>query len=813
MITPNEEAIGRLQGLRHVVQGGNVKAAGALIGELETLANDKIDLPDARDAIASVVGFINKEIAGGNDKADLEAVTERIDATLDSLDKLLNEADGGEAAEAPAAEQPKPAPKPAEPSGPMMITPEEEALCRLQGLRHMVKGGNLKAAESLSAELGQIASEKLTLPEAKEPIAEVTGFINEQITSGAGGDNVEEILERIEKTLTTVEAALNPEDESAAETAAAESEEEAPSGAHIELDMLPVFLREAVEHLDSSEQHLLELEQEPGDSDALDAVFRGFHSMKGNAGFVGLTKIGKLAHEAETMFDLIRSGKAQLTEQSAELALRSVDALRQMVDDLGATDEPVDAMPPEGKELVEELIEMIKSIETGGPPPERKKPAKKEPEPEQSADSAPKAKEEKPAEAAGKGADAKAGDAKAKAKKKPDASSFVRVDQGRLDDLVNLIGELVIAESIVTASVAAVDEDGETEQPLQQLGKITRELQHLSLSLRMVPIHDLFQKQIRLVRDLGRKLDKPVELVIEGGGTELDKNVVDKLADPLVHIIRNSIDHGVEPDRKDRLAAGKPETAKVTLSAGYEGGQIRISIRDDGRGLNREKILAKAVARGVLPADTDVPGYQIDQLIFNAGLSTAEKVTDVSGRGVGMDVVARNIESLRGTVKVVSEPGLGTEIVITLPMTLAIIDGLAVIAGENRFVIPSYEVEQLVEVEKHQWEDIASRQPVITVRGRHIPVFPLGGMYGFQARPEAREDGVVVLARTGDHSFGLLVDRVAGRQQVVIKQLGEAIGSVKGIAGGAVMTDGHVALIVDVPGLHQRISNTQESEQ
>ncbi len=691
-----------------------------------------------------------------------------------------------------------------------MITPEEEAIGRLQGLRHVISSGNAKAVSSLCNELGSLATDRLENTEIRDRIAQVVSHIDTAISAGGGkGKKLDAVLSRIDQTLASIDALLSAEQPDAAEAPAVEAtpvvaEVEAARSSNddsalIDTSMLPVFISEAAEHLENAEQNLLELEQEPSNKSALDAVFRGFHSVKGNAGFLSLTQIGKLAHEAETLFELIRSGKAELTDTAAELALLSVDMLRQMIDALGAVDEPRDEMPAEAAALVAQLVALIHSIQAGEAPPVREpaqpNPAATEPAaPSNAAAAEPSA----PAPAPNPQPTAAAPGGK------KTSGGIVRVDQDRLDDLINLIGELVTAESIVS-STCDVSQHEEAEQSLIHLKKITDELQQLSLSLRMVPIHDLFQKQVRLVRDLGRKLNKPVELVIEGGATELDKNVIDQLADPLVHIVRNSIDHGIEPSTEERLTAGKAETATVTLSAGYVGGHIRVAIRDDGRGLNREKILAKAMARGVVPTDAELTGQQIDQLIFHAGLSTAEKITDVSGRGVGMDVVARNIESLRGVVQVNSEPGVGTEIEIILPMTLAIIDGLVVTTGDHRFVIPSHEIERLVECDPDQIANLVKRQPILTIRGKHLPVFPLDALAGFHRPAEAGPGKVIVVAKAGNHTFGLLVDQVVNRQQVVIKQLGDAIGGIEGVTGGAVMGDGQVALIVDLAGMHQRV--------
>lgn len=684
-----------------------------------------------------------------------------------------------------------------------MITPEEESIGRLHGLRQIVKSGNRKAVKALTLELQSLATDKVENVGIKQGVVEVLASVTETFDGEADAGEIDALVAKIESAIESLDQLCQAEDDFD-EFFVSEAAE--PVG-EVEIDpqMLSVFIREAGEHLDNAESSLLILEQEPDDAEAINSVFRGFHSVKGNASFLGLAIIGQVAHEAETLFEFLRAGNAELSDAIADLALRSVDGIRDMVCQLEDEGLAGDRLTDKTSQLLDELKQAVTAIESGA-----------EVTPNQGANALPPVKKVPSTPQNNAAESSRPKGAKSKAEKTSKASSgrqatsgVIRVDQDRLDELINLIGELVIAESIVAASNEADGSASRAEQPLIQLNKITRELQQLSLSLRMVPINDLFQKQFRLIRDLSRKLQKPAELVIEGGATELDKNVIDQLADPLVHIVRNSIDHGIEPSLDERRQAGKPDTATVTLGASYEGGQIRISIKDDGRGLNRQRILAKAISKGVIDESQELEDSQIDQLIFDPGLSTAETITDLSGRGVGMDVVARNIESLRGSVRVQSTPGKGTEIIITLPMTLAIIDGLVVVAGDHRFVLPAHEVERLIEIDQHTNSNIARRQPLLDVQGRNIPLFDMDKVVGFNLDRPPIDGNVAVLVRCGDHAFGLRIDRVVCRQQVVIKQLGDAIGLLEGFAGGAVMADGQVALIVDVAGVQQRLRRSR----
>jgi two-component system, chemotaxis family, sensor kinase CheA len=385
--------------------------------------------------------------------------------------------------------------------------------------------------------------------------------------------------------------------------------------------------------------------------------------------------------------------------------------------------------------------------------------------------------------------------------KSESAAGFVKLDTRKLDSLVDLVGELVIAQSMVV-------QDPEVQRlssrhlarTLRQLGRITTELQRTAMSLRMVPIRRTFQKMTRLVRDLAAQQDKQVQLVVEGEETELDRNIVEELSDPLVHMIRNSIDHGIELPAA-RVSEGKPALGTIRLSASHQRGGIVIAIQDDGKGLDRDRILAKARERGLIKPDATLTEEETFALIFAPGFSTAEKVTDVSGRGVGMDVVHRNIEKLRGKIEIRSVAGQGTTFTIVLPLTLAIIDGMLVGVGDDRYIIPTLSVRESFRPRPGMVSTVHERGEVVSVRGRLTPLLRLGQHLGTPYRAVDPTDGIIVVVESGDASRGLLVDELLGKQEVVIKNLGETFRKQDLLAGAAILGDGRVGLILDVDTL------------
>jgi two-component system chemotaxis sensor kinase CheA len=371
----------------------------------------------------------------------------------------------------------------------------------------------------------------------------------------------------------------------------------------------------------------------------------------------------------------------------------------------------------------------------------------------------------------------------------------------RLDRFIDMVGELVVAHSMVSQDpLVASGEHHELIKKVGQTSKIVRELQSMSMSMRMIPLKTTFRKMARLVRDLSRKVGKDVRFVAEGEETEIDRNMVDVINDPLVHMVRNAIDHGIElPEERER--AGKPRHGTVHLSAFHSAGNVVVEIRDDGRGLDRDRILAKAVERGLISEGTGLSEREAYSLIFEAGFSTAKIVSDVSGRGVGMDVVKRNIEAIRGHVEIDAEPGRGSIFRMSLPLTLAIIDGMVVRVGAEKYVIPTISIVRSVQPDPAQVTSVMRRGRMLNLQGRLIPLFRLADLFSVENAESELSRTIAVVVENDASQAGLLVDELIGSQQIVIKTMGESLGNIPGISGSAIMPDGRVGLILDVGGL------------
>lgn len=541
-----------------------------------------------------------------------------------------------------------------------------------------------------------------------------------------------------------------------------------------DLPLIQEFITEATGHIEAAEAALLQLEEDASNSDAVNSVFASFHTIKGVAGFLNLSQISALAHAAESVLDRVRKGELTFDSNIGDVILQSVDAMRSLVGLLG----PVVANKggaPATLEGLDELLARLNACVNGGNTP----------------------------------ASAKSSDVKAKvstsstetARTSHTSDTIVKVSTDRLDSLINMVGELVIAQAMVSQDMAQLaSQDRRVARNLSQLSKITRELQDLSMSLRMVPIQGVFQKMARLVRDLARKTDKQIEFVVTGGETELDRNVVEVISDPLVHMIRNAVDHGIETPQ-ERVKAGKNPAGKLTLRAYHQGGNICIQIADDGRGLDRKRILQKAIDNGLVRQGQELSDQEIFNLIFAPGLSTAQKVTDVSGRGVGMDVVKRNVEALRGQIDISSIEGKGTTFTIRLPLTLAVIDGLVVKVGRQRYIIPITSIEQSLRPRAEQISTVQNRGELCMVRDKLLPILRLHKLFNVTEAVEVFTEGLLVIVHSAAERICLFVDDLLGQQQVVIKSLGAMLSHVKGISGGAILGDGNVSLILDVPGL------------
>ena len=549
-------------------------------------------------------------------------------------------------------------------------------------------------------------------------------------------------------------------------------------------DLAKEFIEEANEHLDAIDENLLVLENDPSNMDAVSAVFRAFHTIKGVAGFLGLGAIGDLAHVAETLLDQVRKGVRRFEGSVTEITFRAHDMLRSMIEDLknalvAGTDFQVDPQLPV-------LMTALRTILDGSSADQAVS---------QAAISASPASVEKSA------ADIDPSARQTKGKNGIKVNQTMRVDTAKIDNLLDTIGELVITESIVVSDPAIRSlKSIHLEKNLSLLDKITRSLQDAGMAMRLVPIDATFRKMERLVRDLCRKSSKKVDLVIEGGDTEIDRSMVEKLGDPLIHMIRNSMDHGIE-SADERQTLGKKPFGRIVLRAYHKGGNIHIDIEDDGRGLNREAIVAKALEKGVIESGDNMSDQEVYSLIFNAGFSTAKQVTEISGRGVGMDVVRRNMESMRGNVLIKSQPNQGSTFTIVLPLTMAIIDGMLAKVGSEVYIIPTLSIIESFRPTADMVSTVTGRGEVVKFRGNLLPLVRLSRIFGVSGSIDNPTNATIMIIEEKGRQWGLLLDEIIGQQQIVIKSLSAGLGNVPGIAGVSIMADGKPGLILDVAGL------------
>jgi two-component system, chemotaxis family, sensor kinase CheA len=607
-----------------------------------------------------------------------------------------------------------------------------------------------------------------------------------------------------------------------------------------EIEMVAGFVEEACEHIDTIEAAVLDVERSPEDTEAIDSLFRPFHTIKGAAGFLNLRDIVSLTHEAETLLDQARKGTRKVTSGLIDLVFEVVDILKAQFEGLRdhvanptgkvIPQPPIEAMIANLRDVVAGRIEPVGSQPVAGESGNKvgENLVEQGAVPQEVVDFA-VAKQE------GDSGDQKVGETliemgvaspkqvsqalRPQVKSAPPASSkagtgsgdqSVRIDTAKLDALVDLVGELVIAQTLVSAN-PQISSDAKLIKDVTQATKIVRDVQDAAMAMRMVPIGPTFQKMARLVRDVSRKVGNSVELTITGEDTELDKNVIQQIGDPLVHMVRNAVDHGIEPPEA-RRAAGKAESGSVTLSAFHSGGNIVVEISDDGKGLNPDVLIKKAIEKGIVQPDEHLTDEQAYNLIFAPGFSTAEKITGVSGRGVGMDVVRRNIENLRGKCDIASTPGKGSTFSIRLPLTLAIIDGMILRVGAERFIIQTVTVEKALRPKPEQITTVHRKGAVLNVRGRLIPLVPLGPLFKLSEQLDPC-DAMVVIAQHAGGEIGIVVNELLGQQQVVIKSLGDRFKNLRGISGAAILGDGKVGLILDVAGIVSAHSTSRLSQE
>ena len=586
-------------------------------------------------------------------------------------------------------------------------------------------------------------------------------------------------------------------------------------------DIVSGFIVESLEGLEAIEVSLIDLEQDASDPESINSIFRAFHTIKGVSGFLGFTRINGLAHCSENLLDKIRGGELSVDAHIVDAVLDSVDLLKKMIvgvragmEDGGSLDIGIDitglvkrmAILQDPQAAIDHPVGQI-LVEKGDVAPEALTAAltKQKQTPEKRIG---RILIEEKAAGSKQVAAALREQRRATGQK---VELQVKVDTIKLDSIVDLAGELVIAQSMLRQHpYIRGAKDQRLLNTMGQLNQITSNLQTTTMSLRMVPIKTTFQKMVRLVRDLAKSSGKQVQLIMVGEETEIDRNVVDELYEPMVHMIRNSVDHGLEPP-EEREAAGKPATGTIYLKAYHKGGNIVVEITDDGRGLNRKRIVEKARTNGLIDCDARLSESEIYNLIFQPGFSTAQQVTEISGRGVGMDVVKKAIERLRGRVDIQSIAGQGSTFFITLPLTLAIIEGMLVRVGEERYVIPALCIIESFQPTPEQCSTVEKRGEMILSRGKLIPLIRLEAIFGVRSDSREPWKGLVVTVEYDGQQLGLLLDELLGKEEVVIKSMGGLLKDIRGIAGGAILGDGRVGLILDIAGIWDLSMNASKT--
>ena len=532
-----------------------------------------------------------------------------------------------------------------------------------------------------------------------------------------------------------------------------------------DVGLLREFISEGLEYIVASESALLTLEDNPENREALDTVFRAFHTVKGTSAFLGLTRAAAFAHEAESLLSRVRDKEFSYSGGCAELALRSIDMLKDLLQSVEAALDGNGSLGLPAQ--YQELMDALESFDPGADVFPMRATLRGDAEPRVSHSDT-------------------------------SADATIRVRTDRLDRLLNIVGELVIAQTMIAGdSSLANSQQPELTRKVAHASKIVRELQELSMSMRTVPLRATFQKLARVVRDTASKTGKTVSFRTAGDEVEIDRNLVDLFADPLVHMVRNAVDHGIEsPDERDTL--GKPRTGQIHLTAYHSSGNVVVELTDDGRGLNREKIVQRAIANGTIAPNANLTDNDVFELTLAPGFSTAEVITDISGRGVGLDVVRRNLESVGGRIDISSTAGKGSKFTVRLPFTLAVTDGMLVRVGAERFVVPLTQIQMSFRPEASMLSTIAGHGEVVLQRGTVMPVVRLHRLFNVPDAVDNPLEGLLVIVNDGDRRSALLVDELLGQQQVVAKRLGGSLGQVDGFSGGAILGDGRVALILDV---------------
>lgn len=866
----------------------DVRALAELASHFEDLAGEKPEnCPPVLAGAARAAADLTKKIAN-NESSDKAADLEIIANTLTAMQRIAEgESDPARIAMPPGLGYQAPG-MPEEPADPGVSTPDfddeifgmflAEQKTTLQELEsHILSiekedNGEAMAAfrrlvHTLKGEAGVLGLIEISrlchaledyLDDAGSAISTDRLLAVKDWLAGAFDDyaNRRPLSVKLDDILAVLQASAPAPESSPPEESASGDAGDAAEEIALDADpsLLADFITEAREHLEAVDTHLLALENDPTDEEALNAVFRAFHTIKGVAGFLSLEHIGNLAHEAETLLGGAQRGEHQLTGVRIDVIFDANDMLKNLIEDLGpiVSGGQAPPIPPELPKMIEAIAAAIKGEDEKVEKVERVNGIDKKlgeilvdsgaiaeddlavALAEQAADpesiklggylvrhDAVKSKDVAHALRLQRGelvdrrktpVDRRSEEAKVKPgpedrrtgphdRRQAKIRETVRVDTGRLDLLIETIGELIIAESMITQDPEIVDHVSDRViKNLRHLGKVSRELQEMGTAMRMETLRGVFQKMARLVRDVAKKAGKKINFEIYGEDTELDRTVIDRIGDPLIHMVRNAADHGIEPPA-ERKSRGKPEEGRVQLRAFHQGGNVHIEIEDDGHGLDKEVLLAKGVERGLIGENDKLSEEEIFNMIFEPGFSTAKKVTDISGRGVGMDVVRRNIEALRGKVGISSELGKGSTFRMILPLTLAIIDGLVIKVGGQRFVIPVLSIIESLRPTAGMLSTVEGKGELLNLRGELLPLFRLGRLFEL---PEALDDptkALVIVLQSGLRRVGIMVDELIGQQQTVIKSLSQAVGKREHLSGAAIMSDGRVGLILDAEGI------------
>ncbi len=764
-----------------------VDALETVLTALQRLYQDDLNCPmRTRDAAAAVLCALTAYLEGASDAQPL-------DAALDTLTAIM-EADDVESGDDVAGIDEQPVSLHVLAARMVLVNPDDtDSVAMLQSLAQQLQNsGNVHERlrphlNELTIALQQAASGDPDAFRQAETLMETMIDLDEMLELGLqpapdGPTTASETQH------TQPEPACTTESTDRAETSEAATDIPLPPDADREL--LAEFVTECGELVANAETALLVLESEPEDAEAINTVFRAFHTMKGTAGFLGIEHMAQLAHLAENLLTRIRDQEIRCTGGYADLALRSVDLIKACIASVQEALNTGTLRRPEG---LTSLMTVLTDPEAHGVSGEVIRPESTEPVLEAVTPDAADDDTEPSPTVITPGLSAP----QAARRSLTVEDSSVRVRTERLDRLIETVGELVIAQSMVAQDPAVVSgANYELTKKVTHAGKIVRELQELSMSMRMIPLRGTFQKMARLVRDLGRTCGKTVQLITSGEETEIDRNMVDVLADPLVHLVRNAVDHGLETP-EERIAAHKPATGLIALNAYHAGENVVVEVTDDGKGLNRERIVARAVANGLIDSDKGLSDSDVYELIFAPGFSTAESITEVSGRGVGMDVVRRSIESLHGKIEIQSMPGRGSTFRLRLPLTLAITDGMLVQIGPERYIVPTANIHLSFRPDPDSLFTIEGRGEMVMLRNELMPVYRLHRLFGVQGAVENPVDGLLIVVGSADRRCALLVDELLGQQQVVAKALSEALGRIQGVSGAAILGDGQVGLIID----------------